>query len=75
MARPPLRRPNSSSHPLRGGCLTDCFKLRHKIGLDVVIESLRTCIHKRVATVRDIQHNAEICRVARVMLPYLEAIS
>ncbi len=22
MARPPLRRPNSSSHPLRGGCLT-----------------------------------------------------
>src|ERR1035438_6710195 len=23
MARPPLRRPNSSSHPLCGGCLTD----------------------------------------------------
>ena len=24
LGRPPLRRPRSSSHPLRGGCLTDC---------------------------------------------------
>ena len=55
--------------------VADCFKFRHKIGLDVAMEALRTCLHKRGATVRDIQHYAEICRVARVMRPYLEAIS
>ncbi len=55
--------------------VADCFKFRHKIGLDVAIEGLRTCLHKRVATVRDIQHYAEICRVARVIRPYLEAIT
>ncbi len=55
--------------------VADCFKFRHKIGLDVAIETLRTCLHKRVATVRDIQHYAESCRVAHVMRPYLEAIS
>ena len=26
MDQPPLRRPNSSSHPLRGGCLTRTFR-------------------------------------------------
>lgn len=55
--------------------VADCFKFRHKIGLDVALEALRACLHKRAATVRDIQHYAEICRVARVMRPYLEAIS
>jgi hypothetical protein len=55
--------------------VADCFKFRHKIGLDVAIQALRTCLHRRLATVRDIQHYAEICRVARVMRPYLDAIT
>ena len=55
--------------------IADCFKFRNKIGLDVAIEALRICLGKRVASVRDIQHFAEICRVARVIRPYLEAIS
>ena len=52
--------------------VADCFKFRNKIGLDV---ARRNCLHNRVATVREIQHYAEICRVARVMRPYLEAIA
>ena len=55
--------------------IADCFKFRNKIGLDVAIEALRICLAKRAASVRDIRHFAEICRVARVIRPYLEAIS
>ena len=54
--------------------VADCFKFRNKIGLDVAIESLRNCLRTRRASVREISHYAEICRVARVMRPYLEAI-
>jgi len=55
--------------------IADCFKFRHKIGLDVALEALRNCLRKRGASVRDIRHYAEICRVARVMRPYLEAMT
>ena len=55
--------------------VADGFKFRNKIGLDVAMEALRNCLHNRVATVREIQHYAQICHVARVMRPYLEAIA
>lgn len=54
--------------------VADCFKFRNKIGLDVALEALRECVGQRKATIREIHHFAKICRVARVMQPYLEAL-
>lgn len=55
--------------------VADCFKFRNKIGLDVAIEALRNCLRTRKATAGEINRYAQICRVARVMRPYLEAIT
>jgi hypothetical protein len=38
----------------------------------VAVEALRDAISQRKATVRELDHFAHICRVARVMRPYLE---
>jgi predicted transcriptional regulator of viral defense system len=55
--------------------VADCFKYRHKIGLDVALEGLRDGLHQRKFTVDDLWHYAKICRVANVMKPYLEAMA
>ena len=54
--------------------VADCFKFRNKIGLDVAIEALRD-YRRRRGSVDELLRYAEICRVARVMRPYLEALS
>src|ERR1039458_9381000 len=51
----------------------DCFKYRHKIGIDVAIEALRDVLRSRKATVDEIHRFAKVCRVANVMQPYLES--
>jgi predicted transcriptional regulator of viral defense system len=55
--------------------VADCFKYRHKIGLDVAIEALRDCRRSRKATMDEIWQAAKVCRMANVMRPYLEATS
>ncbi len=54
--------------------VADCFKYRNKIGLDVAIEALRDCWRKKRATTDQLWHYAKICRVARVIRPYLESL-
>jgi predicted transcriptional regulator of viral defense system len=54
--------------------VADCFKFRNKIGLDVALEALRECVRQRKASIREVHDFAKICRVARVMQPYLEAL-
>ena len=54
--------------------VADCFKFRYKIGVDVAMEALRDTLRQRKATVDEIWHYAEICRVTRVIYPYLEAL-
>jgi predicted transcriptional regulator of viral defense system len=54
--------------------VADCFKYRNKIGLDVALEALRECRKARRATADEIWHYAEVCRVSKVMSPYLEAL-
>ena len=53
--------------------VADLFKYRNKIGLDVALESLREVWRTKQASVDEIIHYARICRVERVMRPYLEA--
>ena len=54
--------------------VADCFKYRNKIGLDVAIEALRDCLRKRKATMDDLWEAAKVCRVSRLMQPYLESV-
>jgi len=53
--------------------VADCFKYRNKIGLDVAIEALRDCRRQHKCTEDELWRFARICRVDRVMRPYLEA--
>jgi predicted transcriptional regulator of viral defense system len=55
--------------------VTDCFKFRHKIGIDVALEALKDAWHSRRVTMAELLHYARINRVERVMQPYLEAVT
>lgn len=53
--------------------LADCFKFRHKIGLDVATEALRKFRRRPGANLQRVYEYARVCRVANVIRPYLEA--
>jgi predicted transcriptional regulator of viral defense system len=55
--------------------LADCFKYRNKIGLDVALEALREAWRAKLFTMDELDRYAAICRVQRVMRPYLEALT
>lgn len=55
--------------------VADCFKYRNKIGVDVAIEALKDALRRNKATVDEIHSFAKVCRVARVIRPYLEAVA
>ena len=55
--------------------IADCFKYRNKIGLDVALEALRGAWRARRFTMDELDRYAAICRVQRVMRPYLEALA
>ena len=55
--------------------VADCFKYRNKIGIDVAMEALRDCWKKRLATMDELWAAAGICRVAKIMRPYLESLT
>jgi predicted transcriptional regulator of viral defense system len=54
--------------------VADCFKFRHKIGVDVAVEALKLCLARGKARPAQILHYARLCRVERVIRPYLEAL-
>ena len=54
--------------------VVDCFKFRNKVGLDVALEALREGWSKRKFTMDELLGYAEICRVKKVMQPYLESL-
>jgi len=53
--------------------IADCFKYRRRVGLEVALEALRDGWRDRKFTMEEIDRFARICRVQRVMQPYLEA--
>jgi predicted transcriptional regulator of viral defense system len=54
--------------------LADCFKYRNKIGLDTVLEALRLYRSRKRPNVDELMKFARVCRVEKVMRPYLEAL-
>jgi len=59
----------------RAKTVADCFKYRNKIGVDVAVEALREYLGKRGRSMDDLLRAASVCRVARVMKPYIESLS
>lgn len=55
--------------------VADCFKFRNRIGLDVAIEALRDFSRTRRGGATELARFARICRVSRVMQPYLDSIA
>jgi predicted transcriptional regulator of viral defense system len=54
--------------------VADCFKFRHKMGLDVVLEALRDGLRSKRVNREALWAAAKVCRVTAVIRPYLEAI-
>ena len=55
--------------------IADLFKYRNKIGLEVALEALRDSWQARRFAMPEIHRYARVCRVERVMTPYLEALA
>jgi hypothetical protein len=53
--------------------LADCFKFRNKVGLDTAVEAVRLYRERRKVRVDDVMRYAAICRVNKIIRPYLEA--
>jgi predicted transcriptional regulator of viral defense system len=53
--------------------LADFFKFRNKIGMDVVLEALKLYKTRKKFNLGELLRYAKICRVEKVMRPYLEA--
>lgn len=53
--------------------IADCFKFRNKIGMDIVLEALKTYRKRNVFNHKKLLEYGKICRVSKVMKPYLEA--
>jgi len=54
--------------------VVDCFKFRNRIGIDVAVEAMRFCREIKGSKPADFLEYARICRVEKVITPYLEAI-
>lgn len=55
--------------------VVDCFKYRNKIGLGVALEALSAYLQSSGCDRAALRRYARICRVERVLQPYLEALS
>jgi predicted transcriptional regulator of viral defense system len=55
--------------------VADCFKFRNKVGIDVAVEALRDFTRQYRGGGTDLARFARICRVTRVMQPYLDSIA
>jgi len=54
--------------------IADLFKYRNKVGVNVAVEALRESWQSRKIRPSEIDPYSRICRVQRVMRPYLEAL-
>jgi predicted transcriptional regulator of viral defense system len=54
--------------------VADCFRFRNRLGSDVALEALRTGLGERKFTPAEVLRMAKICRVDRIVRPYLEAV-
>jgi predicted transcriptional regulator of viral defense system len=54
--------------------VADCFKYRNKLGLDVALEALKLYLREKRGGPDELIRFARMCRVEKVMRPYIEAL-
>lgn len=54
--------------------VADCFRFRNRLGTDVAVEALRLFHERKKASMRELLQYARLCRVERIMMPYLEVL-
>jgi predicted transcriptional regulator of viral defense system len=54
--------------------VADCFKFRSAVGLDTAVEALKAYLSHRRRGLDELMEAARVCRVQRVMKPYVEAL-
>ncbi len=52
--------------------VADLFKMRNKVGLEVAMEALREALRSKKTTRARILEMAKVCRMEKIMRPYLE---
>jgi predicted transcriptional regulator of viral defense system len=55
--------------------IADCFRFRHRIGVNIAVEALRDAWRHKRTTSEELWRCAEICRVLNVMRPYFESLA
>lgn len=54
--------------------VADCFKYRNKLGLDLALEALKLYLRQKRGRPDELVRFARVCRVEKVMRPYIEAL-
>jgi predicted transcriptional regulator of viral defense system len=54
--------------------IADLFKYRNKIGIDIAIEALKEARRKKQISMDDLWKAAKVCRVTKIIRPYMEAV-
>lgn len=54
--------------------LADCFKFRNTVGLDTAMEALKIYLRRKDKDIPKLLELARICRVEKVIRPYLESL-
>jgi predicted transcriptional regulator of viral defense system len=55
--------------------VADCFRFRHRIGVNVAVEALRDAWQNKKTTSDELWRLAKICRVLNVMRPYFDSLA
>jgi hypothetical protein len=54
--------------------IVDLFRYRNKVGIDVALEALKEGWREKRFTMAEINRLAGLCRMTRVMTPYLQTV-
>jgi predicted transcriptional regulator of viral defense system len=54
--------------------IADCFKYRNQLGTDLAVEALKKYLSRKNAKPAEVLRMAKICRVEKVIYPYMEAL-
>lgn len=64
--------------PVRVYCrektIADCFRHRNQVGTEVLVEAIQDYLRQRPIDIGALHRYASICRVEKLMRPYLEAL-
>ena len=54
--------------------IADCFKFRNKIGVSLALDALRVSFREKKVDLKEVLSYAQICRVEKIIKPYLETL-